>query len=121
MSAPVGTLQVVPDLDEVNDDKDEKKESTPASNSASNSSQRHLQLQLQAAKRLVDTEFQVSQGQMTPVLMMSPRVALARRRGQAGLQPPIQQMNVDAQPLSQAEIQAHRQIMHVQRQMSTPQ
>lgn len=116
MSAPVGTLQVVPDIDELEEDKDDKKESAPSPNAV----HRHL-LQLQAAKRLVDTEFKASQGQMTPVLMMSPRMALARRRGQAGLQPPIQQMHVDAQPLSQAEIQAHRQIMHVQRQMSTPQ
>ncbi|XP_045197175.2 uncharacterized protein LOC123551933 [Mercenaria mercenaria] len=114
MSAPVGTLQVVPDID---DDKEEKKEPTPSSKPTHT----HPQLQLQAAKRLADTEFKVSQGQMTPVLMMSPRIALARRRGQPSLQPPIQQMNVDAQPLSQAEIQAHRQIMHVQRQMSTQQ
>lgn len=110
MSAPIGTLQVVPDIDNESDD---KKDSSPPCKPA----HPHPQLQLQAAKRLVEAEIKVSQSQIPPVIVMSPRISLARRRAHPGLHPPIQQINVDAQPLSPAEIQAHRQIMHVQRQI----
>ncbi|XP_052811931.1 uncharacterized protein LOC128239352 [Mya arenaria] len=108
MNAPVGTLQVVPDID----DQSEEKKSLPTKQ----------QLQSSTSKILSSIEVKIAPAPPQPphvqspqVMMMSPRVAAVRRRGQPGLHPPIQQMSSDAQPVSSAELLAHRQSM-VQRQ-----
>lgn len=111
MSAPTGYLQVVPDID------DQDEQNKPSSSS------KQTQQQLQTGKRGLEADIKAIEPKVritqssdaTPVLVLSPHVALARRRGQPALNPPIQQVSTDAQPLSAAEIQAHRQIMHVQR------
>ncbi|KAL4232588.1 Serine/threonine-protein kinase 40 [Mactra antiquata] len=112
MSAPVGSLQVVPEMESESGDKNE---STPPTTK----SIPHPPLTVQAVKRLAEGDMKVTTGEASPVIMMSPRVALIRRRGQPILQPPIQQVNSDAQPLSAAELQAHRQILRVQRVLSS--
>ena len=110
MNAPIGTLQVVPDID----NQPEEKTTQPTKQ----------QLQTNTAKILSSLEVKVAptpnpppQLESTPVLMMSSRIPnMVRRRGQPELNTPIQQMSSDAQPLSNAEILAHRQLLRVQRQ-----
>lgn len=112
MSAPVGTLQVVPDIDT------EKEEKKPVVKSSQQQS---------SAKKLTSSDVKLSTAPVhshspnprvdspQQALLMSQRVALVRRRGQSALHPPIQQMSSDAQPLTSAELLAHRQLLHVQR------
>ena len=112
MSAPLGTLQIVPDID------DEKKEKKPTI------VVKPPHIQSSSAKKLTSSEVKLStaalqsqspRGESPQVLMMSPRVAMVRRRGHSALTPPIQQMSSDAQPLTSAELLAHRQLLRVQR------
>lgn len=113
MSAPIGTLQVVPDIDTETED---KKLVIPKQASSQSLSQT-------SAKKITPTEVKVITSVLSPtqrvdspqLLMMSPRVAMVRRRGQPALHPPIQQMSSDAQPLTSAELLAHRQLLRVQR------
>lgn len=116
MSAPIGTLQVVPDIDTEPEDKKPPTKQT--------SQQQHQQQPSTSnVKRITPSEVKITTAALShsprvdspQLLMMSPRVAMVRRRGQPALHPPIQQMSSDAQPLTSAELLAHRQLLRVQR------
>lgn len=99
--APIGTLQVVPDID---DKKDTKEISKSHNHHPATKSTAEIEVKLAAHS--------------DALIVMSPCNNPSRRQIQAALPPPIQQASSDAQPLSAAEIQAHRQLLHVPRQDS---
>ena len=97
MSTPVGSLQVVPDIDD--EKESEKDQSVPTKQSI--------------PVKVPENEKKVVLSEVVHapvVLCPSPHRLIGRRRQQQALHPPIRQMSSDAEPLTAAELQAHRQV-----------
>lgn len=116
MSAPVGTLQVVPDIDE---DADSDDATVPNVNTKSLSVPHTSHPNVRKVNEIVPTDaLAPSHGHSltrASSVVTQPTVVGNGRRRSVVLPPPIRQMNSDAQPLTAAELTAHRQMMQAPR------